>query len=58
MRRATCARCGASRGEDSRALVAVARRAGVTLIAGATDLHRLCQTLVLQAMRHRREVTP
>ncbi len=58
MKRATCARCGASRGEDSRALVAVARRAGLPLIAGATDLHRVCQRLVLQAMRSHQAVTP
>jgi len=54
--RRTCAYCHASRGDDARALVAVARRAGVELLRGATHLHAMCRTLVQQAMRAREAV--
>jgi len=53
--RRTCAHCGGSRAYDYRLTIALARRAGVPLLAGATHLHRHCATLVRRAMRHRQE---
>lgn len=52
--RRTCARCTGAFGDDARALVAVARRAGVELLAGATHLHAMCRTLVVRAVRERK----
>lgn len=51
MSRATCAYCYGSRGDDYRTLVALARRAGLRLLAGATHLHQHCASRVTAAMR-------
>ena len=49
--RRTCAHCTGAYGDDARLTIAVARRAGVPLLAGAEHLHAMCATLVVRATR-------